>query len=292
MKGIVALLGFLLWSGSCSKTDTLLNPAYLRSMATLPNVLNESSGLERTTDGLFWSFNDRNGKAELYGFDTSGILKSTLRITNATNIDWEGIACDEAGNLFVGDFGNNDNDRRDLSIYKIAMPTFEQQTINLPAGKIEFYFPEQTEFPPPEKEWQFDIEAMFARGGWLYLLTKDRSKPFVGKTRLYRLPDSPGNYQAVFLAEFITNRDESKGQITAADISPDGSILVLLTNKRLYLFKDFLDNDFFSGTPEQRDLPINRQMEGLVIQDSCTIFLTNEKKDGESGMLYEAKICN
>jgi sugar lactone lactonase YvrE len=36
-----------------------------------------------------------------------------------TNIDWEDITKDKDGNLYVGDFGNNDNERKDLCIYKI-----------------------------------------------------------------------------------------------------------------------------------------------------------------------------
>jgi hypothetical protein len=34
------------------------------------------------------------------------------------NIDWEDTK-DKNGNLYVGDFGNNDNERKDLCIYKI-----------------------------------------------------------------------------------------------------------------------------------------------------------------------------
>lgn len=292
MKGIALLLGLLFWSAACSKTDPLLNPAALQEVAVLPNVLVESSGLEMTADGVFWSHNDRNGKAALYGFDASGALKTTLKITNATNTDWEDIASDEVGNLYIGDFGNNDNDRRDLKIYKIPPPGTGQANLESLAETIEFSYPEQTAFPPPEKDWHFDTEAMFAHGGWIYLFTKDRSKPFAGKTRLYRLPDAPGTYQAEFLAAFFTDGDKTKGQITAADISPDGTALALLTNARLYFFKSFLGNDFFSGTLEKSDLPLSRQMEGLVFRDSCTLFLTNEAKSGEPGMLYEVRICN
>jgi hypothetical protein len=39
---------------------------------------------------------------------------------NAENIDWEEITKDKEGNLYIGDFGNNENKREDLCIYKIA----------------------------------------------------------------------------------------------------------------------------------------------------------------------------
>jgi hypothetical protein len=284
------MLGFLLWSSACSKTEHLLNPAEYREVATLPSVLTESSGLEMTAGEIFWSHNDRNGKAEIYGFEATGVLKTTLKITNATNTDWEDIACDEAGNIYIGDFGNNDNERQNLRIYKIAPPPSGQANFEMLAEKIEFSYPEQTEYPPPKQDWHFDTESLFVNGGWIYLLTKDRSKPFAGKTKLYRLLDLAGTQQAEFLAEFFTDKDEKKGQITAADISPDGSTLALLSNQRLYLFKDFVGNYFFSGTLEKSDLPLHRQMEGLVFRDSCTLFLTNEAKPGQPGMLHEIKI--
>ncbi len=292
MKSYVRLLCLLLGFIGCSKTGPLLNPADIQELSALPTVLTESSGLEMTADGTFWSHNDHNGKAELYGLDAKGELKITLKIKNATNSDWEDLAIDDAGNLLIGDFGNNNNDRRDLKIYKIAPPPIGPLTAEIVAEKIEFGFPEQTKFPPAQQDWHFDTEAMFARDGWIYLLTKDRSKPFAGKTRLYRLPNAAGVHTAEFLAEFFTDKDEKKGQITSADLSPGGSILAILSNQRLYLFNGFSGHDFFSGTLELSDFPINRQMEGLVFQDSCIIFLTNEAKPGAPGMLYEVRICN
>ena len=159
------------------------------------------------------------------------------------------------------------------------------------AEVIEFSYEDQTAFPPPERDWHFDSEAMFAKGGWLYLLTKDRSKPFAGKTRLYRLPGSPGTHQAEFVAEFFTAQTKTLGQVTAADISPDGTVLALLTNEMLYLFKDFPRDDYFAGKSERWELPVMLQMEGVVFRDSCTLFLTNEEKPGGAALLFKVNIC-
>ncbi len=294
MKSTALVFTAILLLASCQKQETLLTetPGFsLEEIAALPAVLTESSGLEMTGDDLFWSFNDKNGQAELYGFSASGELKTTLAIPNASNKDWEDMAQDEPGNLYVGDFGNNENDRQNLKIYKLPPPETGQSNISGTAEKIEFSYPDQTAFPPPESGWHFDTEAMFAYGGWLYLLTKDRSKPFAGKTRLYRLPDAPGTHEAEFLVEFFTDKSEVKGQITSADISPDGSVLALLSNEMLYIFRDFSGNDFFSGTPERNELPLKRQMEGVVFLDNCMLYLTNEAKSGEPAMLYRVKIC-
>jgi len=156
-------------------------------LAALPNVLTESSGIEITEIGWFWSFNDGGGRPELYAFDRSGNLKSTLKISNATNVDWEDITQDSLGNLFIGDFGNNNNGRTDLKIYKIVAPVFGSPSLEQSAEIIQFNFEDQTGFPPPQIELQFDAEAMFANKSWLYILTKDRSKPFESITKLYRI---------------------------------------------------------------------------------------------------------
>ncbi len=294
MKSLVLILSWLVLLAACQKSEIKISETdgfSLVSLAALPSVLTESSGLEMTDGGNFCSFNDGKGLDELYIFDVSGKLKTTVKIKNGKNTDWEDIARDETGHFYIGDFGNNDNDRRDLAILKISNPPTDQANSEAVAEKINFTFPDQTAFPPPENARHFDTEAMFARDGWLYILTKSRTKPFVGKTRLYRLPNVPGTHTAEFLAEILTDSDEKKGQITAADLSPDGSVLALLSNERLYFFKNFTGNDFFSGTLERNDLPINRQMEGLVFQDNCTLFLTNEAKPGEAGMLFKVKIC-
>jgi hypothetical protein len=41
----------------------------------------------------------------------------TLKV-NAKNTDWEALTND-GNNFYIGDFGNNDGSRRDLTIYKV-----------------------------------------------------------------------------------------------------------------------------------------------------------------------------
>ncbi len=260
-------------------------------VTNLPNILDESSGLEVASPNSFWSFNDSNGKAELYEFDTLGTLLQTAALSNAINTDWEDITKDKAGNLYIGDFGNNGNDRQDLVIYKILHTDLNQNNIQITASIIGFNYPEQTNFPPPESDRFYDVEAMFAKNGFLYLLTRDRSKPFIGKTTLYRLPDTPGNYEAELLGDFFTDPKKSKGQITAADFNPGGTTLVMISNEVLWLFQNIEGEDFFSGEMKKLDLPVQLDMEGVVFLDDCTIYMCNENKSGNPAILYKVDIC-
>lgn len=72
----------------------------------MPAVLTQSSGIAMASGACFWSFNDGSGKAEIYGFEVSGTLKRSLKISNAANVDWEDIVQDEAGNIYIGDFAD------------------------------------------------------------------------------------------------------------------------------------------------------------------------------------------
>lgn len=295
MKQTAFFIIFISCLFGCKKDNPIPQKAGdfdFETITELPNVLKESSGLETAADFEFWSHNDRGGEPKLFKFDTLGRLNQTVLIENAKNEDWEDLTSDVYGNLYVGDFGNNDNDRKDLTIYKILSEDLNDNNNSILASKIEFSFPEQTAFPPPESGFFFDIESMFSKGDYLYLLTRDRSKPFFGKTTLHRIPNSEGTYEAAFLGELMTDSKKSRGQITAADLSPDGTKLAMISNEVLWLFENISDENFFSGDMTKVDLPVKSDMEGLVFSDNCTIYLSNENSGSNGGNLYRIRVCN
>ncbi len=261
-------------------------------LAKLPRVLKESSGIEIAASGGFWSFNDSKGEAALYRFDTLGNMQQTLEIVNASNVDWEDITKDKEGSLYISDTGNNKNDRKDLTIYKISELGKGSRNNKAIAEKIQYRFPEQTEFPPPRNECFFDVEGIFTKETYLYLLTRDRSKPFVGKTRLYRLPNVPGEYILEYLDEFMTDKDKKLGKVTSADLSPNGSTLAILSYGLIWLFKDFHGDDFFAGNVTQIEMPMQWEWEGLVFKDDCTLYLTKEKGSKRPPLLFRMALCN
>lgn len=295
MHYIPLLLQLVLLMSGCSQSEALLSTTPeipMVELTRLPAILDESSGLELTAADTFWSHNDHGGAAALYAFDQRGTLLKALMLANGDNEDWEDLAQDAAGNLYIGDFGNNDNDRQNLRIYKVKAADLNGTNIEISIEKIQFKFVDQTAFPPPETEHFFDVEAFFALEDQLFLFTRDRSKPFSGTTRLYQLPNTPGNHEATFIATFTTAPKKNAGQITAADISPDGSQVALLSNLKVWLFSDFSTENFFAGTVRELDLPVDRQLESIVFKDNCMLYLTNEKNKEEPAMLYELNICS
>ncbi|MEL7534095.1 MAG: hypothetical protein AAFN10_22495, partial [Bacteroidota bacterium] len=83
----------------------------LTSFSTLPNTINETSGLAANGSNKVWTHNDSGGQNKLYEIDTMGNITRTLTILNATLVDWEEMAQDDQGNFYIGDFGNNGNAR-------------------------------------------------------------------------------------------------------------------------------------------------------------------------------------
>ena len=285
----IIVICLLLLIGCQKENITGITNFQFEVMATLPSELDEGSGIE-ITDNTLWSFNDNSGKERLYQFDHEGRLLKELKI-DVQKTDWEDIAQDESGNLYLGEFGNNDNDRRDLKIYKLSADNLTATSKVKPAT-INFSLEDQTQFPPADDQQHFDIEGMFALDNHLYLLTKDRSKPFVGKTKLYQLSNQAGTHTAILLDEFKTDSKKARGAITAADISPSKNKIALLSNRAIWVFTNFSGTAFFNGEVSRFNLPVERQMEGLVFSDDCTLLLINEGKSNQTGELYQVSICN
>ena len=84
----------------------------------LPAELKEVSGMTRLPNGDLWLLNDSHNPADLFRFDPIAGKLLEVRHLPVQNFDWEDLTHDSAGNLYIGDFGNNFNSRKDLIIYK------------------------------------------------------------------------------------------------------------------------------------------------------------------------------
>ena len=131
----------------------------LKQIAELPKELKEVSGIAYSNN-LIYSIEDSGNENQVTVLDTLGTITKKITINNTKNIDWEDLTFDTKGNLYIGDFGNNDNTRKDLAIYKIDQSNLQGENANV-TYKISFDYPEQTEFPPKKKDLMFDVEAFF-----------------------------------------------------------------------------------------------------------------------------------
>lgn len=265
----------LLLSGSLGNASAQV----FETVTSLPEVVSESSGIELSGPDRIWTFNDSSGDPVLYLCDTLGNLIKTLEILNAWNRDWEDITQDDQGNFYIGNIGNNSNDNTDLTIFKIPNPDTVQGS-SVTAEVISFSYEDQWSFPPPQDSLNFDCEALMWFDGHLYLSTKNQTIPFDGKTHLYRLPDTPGQYVAEKIGTFDTGGTVVVSYwITAGDISPDGSKLALLSSDRMWIFSGYSGDDFFGGEVEMIEFPHLTQKEGICFVSETELYITDEGWD-------------
>ncbi|MBA2422918.1 MAG: hypothetical protein H0V61_06800, partial [Chitinophagales bacterium] len=196
------------------------------------------------------------------------------------NHDWEDLAAGEDRKLYIGDFGNNHNSRHNLTIYVIE----QDSSGNLENGMqpiITFRYPDQKEFPPPPTNWNYDCEAFFYYNDSLYLFSKNVSARNRGFTKMYRLSSEPGDYIAELIDSFNIGEP-----VTAADISSDGKIIVLLTYFSLLVFTDYSNSDFFKGNAYQIRLKGYTQKEGICFATGNQLFIADEKRFVTGGKIY------
>lgn len=278
MSRLLYLLAALFFT-ACS------NYGQLKVLTKLPDKLSENSGIAQFGQNSAWFIEDHGNKDILYKVDFNGKIRKELKVKNAKNNDWEDLTSDEKGNIYIGDFGNNDNHRKNLTIYKLPNPEIEPGD-KIDAERIEFQYPEQKEFPPKKERLLFDSEAFFYSKGFFYLFTKNRAHPFTGEVLIYRVPLKTGRHNATFLGKITTCKDWDTCQVTSADISPDGKTVVLLGYGKLWTLTDFTGDSFFEGKLTEIDLGVRTQLESVCFKDETTLLVSDEVRDKEGGMLY------
>ncbi|MEO1515305.1 MAG: hypothetical protein AAFV95_09840 [Bacteroidota bacterium] len=247
--------------GSCTYASTSYQ---LFDKVDCADILEEVSGLAYV-DGQLWGLNDSGNENEIYRIDpASGQVLQSVRLSGRTNVDWEDMAADD-NYLYVGDFGNNAGNRRDLEIHRISISDLQDENrTQVASQRIAFSFSDQQDFRERANNHNFDCESFFSDGDSLHLFSKnwvDR------QCRHYVLPARPGTYIAQVQESFAAN-----GLITAVDRSEEGVICLLgyegLTNFMWLLF-DHPPGRPFAGNKRRIELGnfgINGQTEALVFQ--------------------------
>lgn len=249
-------------------------------------AMSEISGIvqSRKDRDRFWVHNDSGDKARIFAIKRDGTpigSRDGFLIEGAKNVDWEDIAYD-AGRIWISDLGNNGNSRKNLGVYVVE--DFDPvQATTVPALKfLPIRYPDQTAFPPPQRH--FDSEAIFVFRGKLHVLTKHRMPtgplPETG-TKLYRL-DTEYTDKTNVLTK-LDSRDGMKGWVTAADISPDGRWLAVLTQfpvASVWIFDTRGVGDKLLSKPTRWVAMTNaKQCEAICFDGSDNLVMTNEQRE-------------
>lgn len=267
----------------------LLAQALTPSATVRLKPLDEMSGLARSRrSGVFWTHNDSGDSARIFAIKANGDAvvppgASTLEfqgwtVSGAKNNDWEEIASD-GKNLYVSDMGNNGNRRKDMGIYMFPEPNLDKPGHIKNAKFIPIRYADQNEFPPAN--FRFDCEAIFVKGGIIYLLTKHRigqSQVPEAATSLYRydLKKSKG------VAEKVASLDKLGGWVTACSVSPDGKQLAVLTNApvaSVWTFRLSGPDRNWLRNGVQTTISGVRQAEAIAYLEPGKVLISNEQRD-------------
>lgn len=259
----------------------------LKVTGKLSKDLEECSGITQLPSGKWVMINDSGNPADLYFTDSSGTILKKVSLSFATNLDWEEIQYDH-GYIYLGDFGNNNNNRQDLKIYRLGLAG-DDSVYN--AGIIHFSYKEQNSFPPPPTLQNFDMEAMVLKHDSIFLFSKNRTVPFTGYTYLYGMPDIPGKYVVSRLDSFKTGTGiMASFWVAGAALNPDKDKLALIGYDKMWLFQGFSGTHFFQGKATSFGFHKLTQKESIAFVNDSILMITEETNPTSKGYVYQASL--
>jgi hypothetical protein len=246
----------------------------VETSAALPNRLRESSGVTRSgsTAGLFWTHNDSEKRARVYGLDAAGEVRATVLVTGADVHDWEDIArgrCPEGTCLYVGDIGDNAADRDYVTVYRFPEP---HPTASASAAAVRF----DARYPDGPR----DAEALFVLpSGRLYVVSKGERRA-IG---VYAFPENPAPAvvtELQLVRRLSAGPVDRQARVTGAAAAPDGRYVALRSLAALAIYRtaDLLEGGAPALTFDLRPLG-EVQGEGVDLDADGTVVLTSEGGD-------------
>ena len=244
--------------------------------------LDENSGLIFYNNNII-TFNDSGGEANLYEINAStGNITRTVTITNATNVDWEDITQD-ASYIYIGDIGNNNGNRTDLKIYKIAKNDYNGSDDIAVAEIISYSYADQLDFNSNPNNTNWDAEGLISYSDQLLIFSKNWVD---NRVNVYSIPKTNGTYSALLESSYNTN-----GLITSAEISLNENIIYLIGYSSsqapfMYTIHGIPNNslDIFSGVISEKIsniVPLGNQVEAIALfeitPNQHRLYISNEK---------------
>lgn len=265
--------------------------------------LHENSGLVQRSGGGFWSIADSGSAPVLYAIDVDGVIEQSYRLKIPENIDWEDIASDRAGRLFIGDIGDNHARRDVLNVVEIDLGKAGKPKRKASARYL-FRYPKA----PASLVNNRDAEGLIFLSGQLYLFTKRRGDTASEIYRFRASPEFDGKVQEGQRVTRIELADRGSwfhfGEMaTGAAIDRDARKIAIVTYRSALIYEDpslpawdpaqlrtATQTDqriakILAQTPKRWNLPlkVTRQCEGVeFVGDS--VMLSNE-----DGKLFELR---
>lgn len=252
--------------------------------------LEEMSGLTPSLihKDVLWVINDSGNGEKLIAMRTDASRVATYTLNGIKNIDWEDLSSFKLNGknyLLIADTGDNGGIRKTLQIHVFEEPKdlMDGQTLE-PAWSFDFKWPDGAR----------DCEAVavdVARAEIL-LVTKKRVPP-----ELFRIPLQPTNKIVIAekLGELPGIEQPDKGemeknpvygryrsQVTGADLSPTGRVLIVLNYHAVYFYVRDSDgswNTALAKRPYSISFPWLPQAEAVTFnKEGNAIYIGSEQR--------------
>ena len=254
-------------------TNTIIFSQKVVQDINLSKKLDETSGLEIIGDQLI-TINDSGNNPILFYLDKNGNILNERKLDCCKNNDWESLAAD-SDYVYIADFGNNYDTRKNLSIIKIPIDKSSNENPEI----INFLYPEQKKFKRIYRRSEYDAEALISFGDILLIFTKNKRKKI---TEIYSLPKYGGNFKAQKIGSLNT-----ESIVTGADYDKKTNTLVLTSTINFDEYYILVVNDFSLNNKDHKinmyEIPIGKtQVEAIKIIDENTFWITSEDESSSS----------
>jgi hypothetical protein len=241
--------------------------------------LPEASGIvkSRRHPGTYWVHNDSGNAPVLFAVRRDGTVIRRFRLA-IPNLDWEDIAIDEAGHLYLGDIGNNAGFLRVRTIYRLDEPDPSSPEDPARDRPLEATRTVAYALPPGNR---FDAEGLFLDRGTAILVAKYHDGR---EAALFAVPmdvqptpaGAPGAKPASQPPRELGRLPGFTEPATGADLSQDGTLLAVCSYGVTRVFRRG-NGDAWEPLAEIRYKP--RPIEGIT-WDGRDLILAAENADG------------
>jgi len=266
MAGVMLAGASAAVSASQGSAEAVCKPA--GKMVTL-DALPEASGLAigKGSGARLWMHND-SGAPELIAVDAAGKVTGRVVLNGARVDDWEALAsgpCGKNSCLYVGDIGDNNASRKQITIYRVPEPAQASGTVK--AEAFHAVYPDNAH----------DAETLLVSpAGTLFVVTKGESGPIA----VYKFAQElqTGTTMKLERLGAIAQKPKAEDRITDGAFSGDGRWVVLRTRSTLTFYRgeDFTRGNFKEAHRVDVSELNEPQGEAVVFGAGNTLYIGGE----------------
>jgi len=205
-------------------------PDPLEAMGRLSDrSIRETSGIvkSRKYADVFWILSDSGNPPIIHAIRRNGKVIGSFRIAVA-NLDWEDIATDDAGHLYLGDIGNNGQLLPLRAVYQVDEPDPNQRAHGDLPVRVATYYRFASKFE------RFDAESLFVVDKTAFLIRKPLDGGRAERFSIRLDPPAPLFHPAI--PKRIADLPDFTRPATGADLSPDGKRLAVVANRETRIY--------------------------------------------------------